>query len=141
MVPTLAKKIFCVLVVKLHDHLVSLLFAINPHELLGFFLRKECHVIPAKVMLWKHLIIYYDFVATCVFGLGINKPDKSFVILNGFSPSIWTQEYSPAGQDDNETYAYILYSDNDIQYIGYWAYNMARQHRSSYINSSAQQFS
>jgi len=40
---------------------------------------------------------------------------------------------------DNKAYAYILYSDNDIQYIGYWAYNMARQHRSSYINSSAQQ--
>jgi len=82
-------------------------------------------------------------VATRAFGLGINKPDVKFVIRNGLPPSMsaWAQEYGRAGRDGKQAHAYILYSDNDIQHVGYWARDMARQHRSSDISNSAQQFS
>ena len=77
------------------------------------------------------------------FGLGINKPDVRFVIRNGLPPSIsaWAQEYGRAGRNGKLAHGYILYCDNDIQHVGFWARDMARQHRSSEINDSAHQFS
>lgn len=67
-------------------------------------------------------------VATRAFGLGINKPDVRFVIRNGLPPSVsaWAQEFGRAGRDGNHSSAYILYSDNDIQYVGFWARDMAK---------------
>ena len=67
-------------------------------------------------------------VATRAFGLGINKADVRFVIRNGLSPSIsaWVQEFRRAGRDGKQSYAYILFSDNDIQHVGFWARDMAR---------------
>ena len=66
-----------------------------------------------------------------------------FVIRNGLPPSIsaWAQEYGRAGRDGKQTHAYILYCDNDIQHVRFWALDMARQYRSSDINDSAHQFS
>ena len=82
-------------------------------------------------------------VATRAFGLGINKSDVRFVIRNGLPPSIsaWTQEYGRAGRDGKQSYAYILYADNDIHHVGFWARDMARQHRQNDIHNSAEQFS
>ena len=82
-------------------------------------------------------------VATRAFGLGINKSDVRFVIRNGLTPSIsaWTQEYGRAGRDGKQSYAYILYADNDIHHVGFWARDMARQHRQNDIHNSAEQFS
>ena len=82
-------------------------------------------------------------VATRAFGLGINKADVRFVLRNGLSPSIsaWVQKFRRAGRDGKQSYAYILYSDNDIQHAGFWARDMARQHRPSDIDDSAHQFS
>ena len=82
-------------------------------------------------------------VATRAFGLGINKPDVWFVIRNGLPPSMsaWAQEYGRAGSDGSDSSAYILYSDNDIHHVGFWARGMAQQHRSSDIDDVAQQFS
>lgn len=82
-------------------------------------------------------------VATHAFGLGINKPDVRFVIRNGLPSSVsaWAQEFGRAGRDGNQSSAYILYSDNDIQHVGFWARDMAKQHRSNDINDSAKQFS
>ena len=82
-------------------------------------------------------------VATRAFGLGINKADMRFVIRNGLPPSIsaWVQEFGRAGRDGKQSYAYILFSDNDIQHVGFWAIDMARQHRPSDIDDSAHQFS
>ena len=59
-------------------------------------------------------------VVTRAFGLGI---DVRFVIRNGLPPSMsaWAQEYGRAGRDGKQAHAYILYSDNDIQHVGYWA--------------------
>ena len=70
-------------------------------------------------------------VATRAFGLGINKADVRYVIRNGLPPSIsaWAQEYGRAGRDGKQSYAYILYSDNDIHHVGFWARGMAKQHR------------
>ena len=81
-------------------------------------------------------------VATRAFGLGINKPDVRFVIRNGLPPSVsaWAQEFGRAGRDGNHSSAYILYSDNDIQHVCFWATDMAKQHRSNDINDSAKQF-
>ena len=82
-------------------------------------------------------------VATRAFGLGINKADVRFIIRNGLPPSInaWAQEFGRAGRDGKQSYAYILFSDNDIQHVGFWARDMARQHRPSDIDDSAHQFS
>ena len=82
-------------------------------------------------------------VATRAFGLGINKPDVRFVIRNGLPPSIsaWAQEFGRAGRDGKQSYAYILFSDNNIQHVGFWARDMARQHRFTDIDDSAHQFS
>ena len=82
-------------------------------------------------------------VATRAFGLGINKPDVRFVIRNGLPPSIsaWAQECGRAGRDGQQSSAYILYSDNDIQHVGFWARDMAKQHRSDDIHDSATLFS
>ena len=82
-------------------------------------------------------------VATRAFGLGINKPDVRFVIRNRLPPSIsaWAQECRRAGRDGQQSSAYILYSDNDIQNVGFWARDMARQHHSNDINDSAKVFS
>ena len=82
-------------------------------------------------------------VATRAFGLGINKPNVRFVIRNGLPPSIsaWAQEYGRAGRDGKQAYAYILYYDNDIQHVGFWAQGMAKQHRSIDINDSSKEFS
>ena len=82
-------------------------------------------------------------MATRAFGISINKPDVRFVIRNGLPPSMsaWAQEYGRAGRDGKQAHAYILYCDNDIQHVGFWARDMARQHRSSDINNSVHQFS
>ena len=75
---------------------------------------------------------------------GINKPDVRFVIIrNGLPPSMsaWAQEYGRAGCDGSDLSTYILYSDNDIHHVGFWAHGMAQQHRSSDIDDVAQQFS
>jgi len=82
-------------------------------------------------------------VATRAFGLGINKSNVRYVIRNGLPPSIsaWAQEFGRAGRDGQQSYAHIFYSDNDIQHVGYWARDMARQHRPSDIDDAAQQFS
>ena len=83
-------------------------------------------------------------VATRAFsGLGINKSDVTFVIRNGLPPSVsaWAQECGRAGRDGQQSSAYILYSDNDIQHVGFWARDMANQHRSDDIRDSAQLFS
>ena len=53
----------------------------------------------------------------------------------------WAQEYGRAGRDGNQSYAYILYSDNDIHHVGFWARGMAKQHRPNDIDDVAQQFS
>ena len=45
------------------------------------------------------------------------------------------------GRDGKQSYAYILFSDNDIQHVGFWARDMARQHCPSDIDDSAHQFS
>ena len=89
---------------------------------------------------WKNGEIQV-IVATRAFGLGINKPDVRFVIRNGLPPSIsaWAQEFGRAGRDGKQSYAYILFSDNDIQHVGFWARDMARQHRSTDIDDSAHQ--
>ena len=78
-------------------------------------------------------------VATRAFGLGINKANVRYVIRNGLPPSIsaWAQEFGRAGRDGKQSYAYILFSDNDIQHVGFWARDMARQHRPSDIDDSA----
>jgi len=55
--------------------------------------------------------------------------------------SAWAQEYGCAGQDSKQAHACILYSNDDTQHVGYWAHDVARQQRSSGINSSAKQFS
>ena len=55
--------------------------------------------------------------------------------------SAWAQEFGRAGRNGKQSYAYILYSDNDIQHVGFWARDMARQHRSGDIDDSAHQFS
>ena len=91
---------------------------------------------------WKNGEIQV-IVATRAFGLGINKPDVRFVIRNGLPPSIsaWAQEFGRAGRDGKQSYAYILFSDNDIQHVGFWARDMARQHRFTDIDDSAHQFS
>lgn len=82
-------------------------------------------------------------VATRAFGLGINKSDVRYVIRNGLPPSVaaWAQVYSRAGRDGNQSYAYILYSDNDIHHVGFWARGMAKQHCPNDIDDVAQQFS
>ena len=82
-------------------------------------------------------------VATRTFRLGINKANVRFVIRNGLPPSIsaWAQEFGRAGRDGKQSYAYILFSDNDIQHVGFWARDMARQHRPTDIDDSAHQFS
>ena len=82
-------------------------------------------------------------VATRAFGLGINKSNVRFVIWNGLPPSIsaWVQEFGREGRDGKQSYAYIFYNDNDIQHVGYWARDMARQHHPSDIDDAAQQFS
>ena len=82
-------------------------------------------------------------VATRAFGLGINKPDVRIVIRNGLPPSIsaWAQECGRAGRDGQQSSAYILYSDNDIQHVGFWARDMAKQHRSDDIHDCATLFS
>ena len=82
-------------------------------------------------------------VATRAFGLGINKSNVRFVIRNGLPPSIsaWAQEFGRAGRDGEQSYAYILFSDHDIQHVGFWARDMARQHRPNDIDDSAHQFS
>ena len=60
-------------------------------------------------------------VATRAFGLGINKADVRFVIRNGLPPSIsaWAQEFGRVSRDGKQSYAYILFSDNDIQHVGF----------------------
>ena len=82
-------------------------------------------------------------VVTRAFGLGINKSNVRFVIRNGLPPSIsaWAQEFGRAGRDGEQSYAYILFSDHDIQHVGFWARDMARQHRTNDIDDSAHQFS
>ena len=81
-------------------------------------------------------------VATRAFGLGINKSNVRFIIRNGVPPSIsaWAQEFGRAGRDGKQSCAYIFYNDNDIQHVGFWARDMARQHRPSDIDDAAQQF-
>ena len=62
--------------------------------------------------------------ATHAFGLDINKPNVRYVIRNGLPPSLsaWAQEFCRAGHDGNQSFAYILYSDNGIHYIVvFWA--------------------
>lgn len=82
-------------------------------------------------------------VATRAFGLGINKPDVRHVVRNGLPPSLsaWVQEYGRAGRDGKQSAAYVLYSDNDIHHVGFWARGMAKQHRPSDIDDTARQFS
>ena len=82
-------------------------------------------------------------VATRAFGLGINKADVRYMIRNGLPPSIsaWAQECGRAGRDGKQASAYILYCDNDIQHVGFWARDMAKQHRPTDISDSANQFS
>ena len=55
--------------------------------------------------------------------LGINKTNIRFAIGNGLPPSIsaWAQEFRRTGRDGKQSYAYILFSDNDIQHVGFWA--------------------
>ena len=82
-------------------------------------------------------------VATHAFGLGINKSNVRFVTWNGLSHGMvclhaWAQEFGRAGRDGKQSYAYIFYNDNDIQHVGYWARDMARQHRPSDIDDAAQ---
>ena len=82
-------------------------------------------------------------VATCAFGLGINKANVRFVICNGLPPPIsaWAQEFGKAGRDGKQSYDYILFSDNDIQHVGFWARDVAKQHHPSDIEESIHQFS
>jgi len=82
-------------------------------------------------------------VVTRAFGLGINKPDVRFVIRNGLPPSIaaWSQEFECAGRNGRPSSAYILYSDADVNHVGFWARDMAKQHRNSDIHDAACQFS
>ena len=82
-------------------------------------------------------------VATRAFGLGINKPNVRYVIRNGLPPSLsaWAQEFGRAGRDGNQSFAYILYSDNDIHHVGFWARGMAKQQRPNDIDNVAKQFS
>ena len=89
-------------------------------------------------MQWKRGDVQV-IVATRAFGLGINKPDVRFVVRNGLPPSIaaWAQEYGRAGRDGKQSYAYILYSDSDINHVGFWARDMAKQHRHDDIQNSA----
>lgn len=91
---------------------------------------------------WKRSEVQV-IVATRAFGLGINKDNVRFVIRNGLPPSAaaWTQEYGRAGRDGEQSFAYILYSDNDIHHVGFWARDMAKQHRQDDIHNTAQQFS
>ena len=81
-------------------------------------------------------------VATHAFGLGINKSDVRSVIRNRLLPSIsaWAQECIRPGRDGQQLLVFILYSDNDIQHVGFWARDMAtcKQHRSDDIHDSAQ---
>ena len=79
-------------------------------------------------------------VATRAFGLDINKPNVQFVIQNGLPPA-WAQEYGIAGRDGKQAYSYILYCDNDIQHVDFWARDMAKQHCSTDINDSSKEFS
>lgn len=82
-------------------------------------------------------------VATRAFGLGINKPDVRFIIRNGMPPSIsaWAQEWGRAGRDGAAARDAILYSDSDIHHVGFWARHMAKQQRSTDIDSAATEFS
>ena len=84
-------------------------------------------------------------VATHAFGLGtcINKPEVRYVIRNGLPPSlsVWVQEFGRAGHDGNQSVAYILYSDNDIHHVGFWAGGMAKQQHPNDIDDVAKQFS
>ena len=65
------------------------------------------------------------------------------MIRNRLSLSIsaWAQECGRAGRDGQQSLACILYSDNDIQQVGFWARDMAKQHRSDDICDFAQLFS
>ena len=57
------------------------------------------------------------------------------MIRNGLPPSIsaWAHECGRAGRDGQQSFAYILYSDNDIQHVAFWARDMATQHRSTIL--------
>ena len=82
-------------------------------------------------------------VATSAFGLGINKSNVCFVIRNGLPPSVcsWAQEFGRAGRGGEQLYAYILFSNHDIQHVGFWARDMAKQHWPNDIDDPAHQFS
>ena len=57
------------------------------------------------------------------------------------SISAWAQECGRVGRDDQQSSAFILYLDNDIQHVGFWARDVAKQHRSDDIHDSTQLFS
>ena len=65
------------------------------------------------------------------------------MIRNGLPPSIstWAQECGRAGRDGQQLSAYILYLDDDIQNVGFWAKDIASQHCSNDINDSVKLFS
>ena len=61
-------------------------------------------------------------VATCAFGMGIDKPDIQHIIRLGVPENIcsWAQELGRAGRDGRSATATIFYSMSDIDHGGAW---------------------
>ena len=57
-------------------------------QAVGYYGKMKEEEKPEAYFKWKSGEVQI-IVATCVFGLGINKPDVKFVIRNGLPPSIY----------------------------------------------------